>query len=167
MTDRKFIISQTNRGHVVKHYNTSTTDRHHCRGLEKSNWHRRLRLNVSSLCVAWRHSPDTFHAVSDIHTALAARISVVHVQTTNTVSDINSPAWGTDFTVKPEYCGSSRLDIRCQLYTLPDYVSLLMSFWIETFIWDTQSSQLTSQQMDTFTFLSCISVCNTFTYIHT
>jgi len=47
----------------------------------------------------------------------------------------------TEFTVKPEYCDSSRLDIRCQLYTLPDYVSLLMSFWIGTSVRDTQSSQ--------------------------
>ena len=44
----------------------------------------------------------------------------------------------TEFTVKPEYCGSSILVSRCQLYTLPDYVSLLMSYWIGTSIRDTE-----------------------------
>jgi len=65
----------------VQRYNTSTTDRHQRQGLETAMGHRRLRANVSAVC-RWRlgvclASVGRRHW----HKALAAKVSVGHVQT--------------------------------------------------------------------------------------
>jgi len=76
----------------IQCYNTSTTDRHRRQRLKGPTGHRRLRANVSCVC-RW---------VSEVylanvggrrrHQALAAKVTGWHVQTTDIVSDINSPA---------------------------------------------------------------------------
>ena len=78
----------------VQRYNTSTTDRDRRQGLEIAMGHRRLSTNVSVVC-RWQSVPwwPVYLASVDRrhrHKALAAKVSVWHIQTILTVSNINS-----------------------------------------------------------------------------
>jgi len=76
----------------VQRYHTSTTDRRRRQGLEISTWHRRLRADVSGLC-HWQWGVYLESVVRRWrHKAMATKVSVEHIQTTDTVSDINLPA---------------------------------------------------------------------------
>ena len=75
----------------VQLYNSWTTDWHQRQGLESTIWHRRLPTNLSDLCL-WLGVYLASVWVSRRHKALAAKVSIWHIQTMDTVSDINSPA---------------------------------------------------------------------------
>jgi len=73
-------------------YNTSATHRHQSQGLETSNWHRRLSTNISHISLwQWEvYLADVYSRWR--HKALTAKVSIWHIQTIQTVSNINSPA---------------------------------------------------------------------------
>ena len=74
----------------VHRYNIQTTDRHRHWGLG-TEWHRRLRANVLRVCCR------LLQCLANVdrrlrHKALAAKVSVGHIQAMDTVGDVNSPA---------------------------------------------------------------------------